>query len=301
MHTTFCQKRIISHASVATTLILYLVVWSSWANTAQGWLSQPSPCPEGPQAVPVWLLWHRWRGRTLLDFPESAAFPLSPGLWSFCPCPLCVTEAPHCSTQLTEHWSRECSHSLDPPFHGILINCSSSPFSQQFHPGYIPPARTPRQRIKTTHLGSFLLLPYQQAHYLCKEKKKCLTDVTHYIVDKPMPSNIILSWMFPNNLIIFPVVFQTLKLIDCLASSSSLSQHFIFLKTFVSLRPVHPPVFFRQSTALTSQQAPQRNVKNKLILKISPQVTFYWDMTYQFSDERSCRRLIHPFPRGISA
>lgn len=106
------------------------------------------------------------------------------------------------------------------------------------------------------------------------KKKKYLTDVTHYIVDKPMPSNIISSWMFPNNLIIFPVVFQTLKLTDCLASSSSLSQHFIFLKTFVSLCPVHPPVFFRQSTALPSQQAPQRNVKNQTDLENSSTSNF---------------------------
>lgn len=183
MDTTFCQKRIISHASLATTLILYLVVWSSWANTAQGWLSQPSPCPEGPHAVFVRLLWHRWRGRTLLDFPGSAAFSPCPGFWSFCHPAFALgvsqqdTEALHPNT---DPW---CCHanSLDPAFHGILINCSTSPFSQQFHPLHTavsprlhPPmlwARTPCQRVKTTHLGSFLLLPYQQAHYLCKEKK----------------------------------------------------------------------------------------------------------------------------------
>lgn len=42
--------------------------------------------------------------------------------------------------------------------------------------------------------------------------KKSQTDVTHYIVDKPIPSNIIFSYMFPSNSIIFPVVFQNMKL-----------------------------------------------------------------------------------------
>lgn len=195
-----------------------------------------------------------------------------------------------------------CSPCLDPPSRAILIPqihspSSFTPCTQQFHPFPRVVSKHTSQRVKTTHQGSFLLLPYQQPHYLCKEKKS-LTDVTHYIVDKPIPSNIIFSSMFPNNLIIFPVVFQNLKLTDCLALSSSLSQHLIFLKTFVSLSP---PVFFRQSAALTSQQAPQRNVKTKQILKICTWVTFYWDMTYQFSDEKSCQRLIHPFPRGISA
>lgn len=176
MDTTFCQKRIISHASLATTLILYLVVWSSWANAAQGWLSQPSPCPR----VPTLCLWdcsgtggeegHCW-------------ISPCPGLWSVCHRALVLgvsqqnTEALHPNADL---W---CSHanSLDPPLHGMLINCFTSPFAQQFHPLHTaisprlhPPvlwARTPCQRVKTTHLGSFLLLPYQQAHYLCKEKK----------------------------------------------------------------------------------------------------------------------------------
>lgn len=130
------------------------------------------------------------------------------------------------------------------------------------------------------------------------QRKKSLTDVTHYIVDKPIPSNIIFSSMFPNNLIIFPVVFQNLKLTDCLASSSSLSQHFIFLKTFASLSPVHPPVFFKQSTALISQQASQRNVKTKLILKISTWVNillrhdlpiFWWKILSKVNSPLSSR------------
>lgn len=301
MDTTFCQKRIISHASLATTLILYLVVWSSWANTAQGWLSQPSPCPEGPQAVPDCSgtggeQGHCWISLGALHFPP----PLLDGVFVLV---LGVsqqnTEAPHCSTDPGNvpipwvHLSME-----------YWFNCSTSPFSQQFHPGYVPHHDVSKNTMsegQDNTSGIFSPAPLSTGSLPLQRKKKCLTDVTHYIVDKPIPSNIILSSMFPNNLIIFPVVFQTLKLTDCLASSSSLSQHFIFLKTFVSLGPVHPPVLFRQSTALTSQQAPKRNVKTKLILKISTRAAFYWDMTYQFSDERSCRRLIHPFPRGISA
>lgn len=141
MDTTFCQKRIISHASLATTRILYLVVWSSWAKAAQGWLSQPSPCPEGPQAVPVGLLWHRWRGRTLLDFPWSTAFP-PPLLCGVFVLVLGVsqhnTEA-LCSTQLNERWSLMFPLPGSPmfPLPGSTFPCntdSTNPFSQQFHP-----------------------------------------------------------------------------------------------------------------------------------------------------------------------
>lgn len=160
----------------------------------------------------------------------------------------------------------------------MLINCFTSPFAQQFHPLHTaisPRLHPPRAVSKNTMSesqdntsGIFSPTPLSTGS-LPLQRKKSLTDVTHYIVDKPIPSNIIFSSMFPNNLIIFPVVFQNLKLTDCLASSSSLSQHFIFLKTSVSLSPVHSPVFFRQSAALISQQASQRNVKTKLILKIS--------------------------------
>lgn len=136
MDTTYCQKRIISHASLATTLILYLVVWSSWANTAQGWLSQPSPCPEGPQAVPDCSgtggeQGHCWISLGALHFPP----PLLDGVFVLV---LGVsqqnTEAPHCSTDPGNvpipwvHLSME-----------YWFNCSTSPFSQQFHPGYVPP------------------------------------------------------------------------------------------------------------------------------------------------------------------
>lgn len=173
MDTTFCQKRIISHASLATTLILYLVVWSSWANTAQGWLVTAKSLPRGSPGCALWLLWHRWRGRALLDFPGSTASPPSPGLWRFCPWGV---TAEHSSSSLQhEHWSLMFPFPAStfpwltaPPAH---FPCSFTPCTHSFHPPVLG-ARTPCQRVRTTHLGSFLLLPYQQAHYLCKEKKK---------------------------------------------------------------------------------------------------------------------------------
>lgn len=108
---------------------------------------------------------------------------------------------------------------------------------------------------------------YQKGLLPLQRKKKTLTDVTHHIVDKAIPSNTIFSSMFPNNLIIFPVVFQNMKLMDCLALSSSLSWHFILLKTFVLSSPVLIPAFFRSSTTLIFQQLLQRtsrqdNLKN---------------------------------------
>lgn len=175
MDTTFCQKRIISHASLATTLILYLVVWSSWANTAQGWLSQPSPCPEGPQAVPDCSgtggkQGHCWISLGALHFPP----PLLDGVFVLV---LGVsqqnTEAPHCSTNWTLIQGMF-------PFPGSTfpwntdLTAPQVHFPSSFTQAMYPPtmwARTPCQRVKTTHLASFLLLPYQQAHYLCKEKK----------------------------------------------------------------------------------------------------------------------------------
>lgn len=169
------------------------------------------------------------------------------------------------------------------PFPGSTFPWNTDLTAPQVHfPSSFTQAMSPHVVSKNTMSegqdntsGIFSPAPLSTGSLPLQRRKKCLTDVTHYIVDKPIPSNIILSSMFPNNLIIFPVVFQTLKLTDCLASSSSLSQHFIFLKTFVSLGPVHPPALFRQSTALTSQQAPKRNVKTKLILKISTRAAFY--------------------------
>lgn len=255
MDTTFCQKRIISHASLATTLILYLVVWSSWANRAQGWLSQPSPCPEGPQAVCLGDFSgtggeerHCWISLGALHFPP----PLVYGVFV-----LVLSVSQHSSLQHSVKWTLMQGMLPFPgstfPWNTDLLLLKSifpavsapahSSFTQAASPCVVSKNNTMSEGQDNTS-GIFSPAPLSTGSLPLHRKKKCLTDVTHYIVDKPIPSNIILSSMFPNNLIIFPVVFQTLKLTDCLASSSSLPRHFIFLKTFVSLGPVHPPVFF---------------------------------------------------------
>lgn len=131
MDTTFCQKRIISHASLATILILYLVVWSSWAKAAQGWLSQPSPCPEGPQAVLCDCsgtggeAGHCWISLGALHFP----LPCFVGFLSLSS--VCHRTEALCSTQLNERWSLM----FPLPASTFPWNTdSTSPFSQQFHP-----------------------------------------------------------------------------------------------------------------------------------------------------------------------